>query len=236
MSHITSTSTSRSRSRAGVESIRAIRVRVSPVGTNSSPAVSRNRTPRAAAAPVPPSAVALPPAPTMTLRAPADTGLPWFVDVDDQDPGAELESASSRRRAVLAGLVALGVFVLTGSAFIVRAVNRELEVSRLQADFVAAVSHEFRTPLTSIRQVSELLLEGRVPAGLSAPREALGERQRREGDAHQAFGAVFGLAHRTGAGLDQHFMIGDGQAEHDANLVVEDAQVFVEPDRGAAGR
>ena len=98
-------------------------------------------------------------------RAPADTGLPWLVHIDDQDPGAELEAAASRRRVVLAGLVALGVFVLAGSAFIVRAVNRELEVSRLQADFVAAVSHEFRTPLTSIRQVSELLLEGRVPEG-----------------------------------------------------------------------
>ncbi len=97
------------------------------------------------------------------LVRPAATRLPWSVGIVDGDPGAELTAAAGRRRLVLAGLVALGLFVLLGGAFIVRAVNRELEVSRLQTDFVAAVSHEFRTPLTSIRQVSELLLEGRVP-------------------------------------------------------------------------
>jgi signal transduction histidine kinase len=35
-------------------------------------------------------------------------------------------------------------------------------VARLQADFVAAVSHEFRTPLTAVRQLAELLVKGRV--------------------------------------------------------------------------
>src|SRR5262249_30761599 len=34
-------------------------------------------------------------------------------------------------------------------------------VAQLQSDFVAAVSHEFRTPLTSLRQATELLSEGR---------------------------------------------------------------------------
>ena len=34
-------------------------------------------------------------------------------------------------------------------------------MARLQSDFVAAVSHEFRTPLTSIRQLSEMLARGR---------------------------------------------------------------------------
>jgi len=95
-------------------------------------------------------------------RAAADTRLPWSVRIVDMDPGAELMAAAVRSRVILAGLVTLGLFVLAGSTFIVRAVNRELEVSRLQTDFVSAVSHEFRTPLTSMRQVSELLLEGRA--------------------------------------------------------------------------
>jgi signal transduction histidine kinase len=38
-------------------------------------------------------------------------------------------------------------------------VNRELGVARLQSDFVSAVSHEFRTPLTALRQFNELLEE-----------------------------------------------------------------------------
>ena len=112
-------------------------------------------------------------------RAAADTRLPWSVNIIDTDPGAELKAAAARSRLILVGLVMLGMFVLVGSAFIVRAVNRELEVSRLQTDFVAAVSHEFRTPLTSIRQVSELLLEGRVP---EARREDYYRMQHRESE------------------------------------------------------
>jgi signal transduction histidine kinase len=41
-------------------------------------------------------------------------------------------------------------------------VARELAVARLQSDFVSAVSHEFRTPLTTLCQLSELLKRGRV--------------------------------------------------------------------------
>ena len=36
-------------------------------------------------------------------------------------------------------------------------------MSRLQSDFVSAVSHEFRTPLTTLRSMSEMLERGRVP-------------------------------------------------------------------------
>jgi signal transduction histidine kinase len=41
-------------------------------------------------------------------------------------------------------------------------VTRELAVARLQSDFVSVVSHEFRTPLTTLRQLSEMLKRGRV--------------------------------------------------------------------------
>jgi signal transduction histidine kinase len=44
----------------------------------------------------------------------------------------------------------------------VRGIRRELAIARQQADFVAAVSHEFRAPLTSIVQLSRLLHEGRL--------------------------------------------------------------------------
>ena len=37
-------------------------------------------------------------------------------------------------------------------------------MARLQSDFVSAVSHEFRTPLTALRQFNELLAEGDGPA------------------------------------------------------------------------
>ena len=57
----------------------------------------------------------------------------------------------------------MGVMVLVGGYFTMRAVSRELAVSRLQSDFVSAVSHEFRTPLTSILHLTDSLDRGIVP-------------------------------------------------------------------------
>ncbi len=54
--------------------------------------------------------------------------------------------------------------MLVGTYFITRSINKELEIRQLQSDFVSAVSHEFRTPLASLRQLSELLADGRVPS------------------------------------------------------------------------
>ena len=69
----------------------------------------------------------------------------------------------SRGRLVVAALSVMLAFLLAASYFIGRAVKREMALARLQADFVSAVSHEFRTPLASMRQLSELLAAGRVP-------------------------------------------------------------------------
>ena len=60
---------------------------------------------------------------------------------------------------LIAGLVLLVFMALMASYLIVRAVGRELAVARLQSDFVAAVSHEFRTPLTALRQFTDMLRE-----------------------------------------------------------------------------
>jgi signal transduction histidine kinase len=81
-----------------------------------------------------------------------------------RDPQAELTEERNRRWLLLLAFTLLFVFVLVGSYFIARAVTRELEVARLQSDFVSAVSHEFRTPLASLCQLSEMLTDGRVPS------------------------------------------------------------------------
>jgi signal transduction histidine kinase len=54
------------------------------------------------------------------------------------------------------------LFLVLGTYFIARAIQREAEVQRMQTNFVSAVSHEFRTPITSMRQLSEMLALGRV--------------------------------------------------------------------------
>jgi len=96
-------------------------------------------------------------------RSSAETRLPWTLRVVSQDPLVELTQERNRRGLMLLAFTMLFTFVLAGSYFIARAVTRELEVARLQSDFVAAVSHEFRTPLALLCQLSEMLSDGRVP-------------------------------------------------------------------------
>jgi signal transduction histidine kinase len=68
----------------------------------------------------------------------------------------------SRRSLLQVGLGVLLLLILTSGWFIARTAARELAVARLQSDFVAAVSHEFRSPLTALCQLSELLMRNRV--------------------------------------------------------------------------
>jgi signal transduction histidine kinase len=60
---------------------------------------------------------------------------------------------------MFSGFALIAVLTLAASWLILRAVTREVAVARLQSDFVAAVSHEFRTPLTALRQFTDRLLE-----------------------------------------------------------------------------
>jgi len=114
------------------------------------------------------------------VRSSAETQLPWTLHVASRDPQAELAQQANRRHLLLLGFTFVATFVLVGIYFIARAVTRELEVARLQSDFVSAVSHEFRTPLASLRQLSELLTDGRVPS--EKRREEYYEGLRRESE------------------------------------------------------
>ena len=97
------------------------------------------------------------------VRTAADTQLPWNLYVTGRRSGLDAGMVTNRRFLLL-GLAVMVLFLVAGTYFIARAIRREMEVSRMQSDFVSAVSHEFRSPLTSIRQLSEILALGRVPS------------------------------------------------------------------------
>ena len=97
------------------------------------------------------------------IRPAAENLLPWtlYVSGAPNPPGTGLPES---QRYLLLGMGVMVLFLVAGTYFIARAIRREMEVSRMQSDFVSTVSHEFRSPLTSIRQLSEILELGRVPS------------------------------------------------------------------------
>ena len=96
------------------------------------------------------------------VRTAADSQLPWTLFVTAAEP-ITTSGLITQQRFLLLSIAVMVLFLVVGTYFIARAIRRESETMRMQSDFVSAVSHEFRTPLTSVRQLSELLAHGRVP-------------------------------------------------------------------------
>jgi signal transduction histidine kinase len=88
--------------------------------------------------------------------SPTDTRLPFVLAV--ADVGVHGSGDAVRRRVVLAGVLLACALMIAASYGLYRITTRELSLARQQTDFVAAVSHEFRTPLTSMRHLLDLLL------------------------------------------------------------------------------
>lgn len=80
----------------------------------------------------------------------------------DPDPYDEMIGQRSRRRVIYTVLLALAL--AAGLLLVLRSAERQRELAQLKSDFVSTVSHELKTPLTSIRMFAEMLEQG-VAAG-----------------------------------------------------------------------
>jgi len=85
----------------------------------------------------------------------------WKVAVHPLDYGEFVESAAQTAGLLLLLVVVLIITLGVGSFLIFADVHRQLKRARQKTDFVSNVSHELKTPLTSIRMFSELLAEER---------------------------------------------------------------------------
>ena len=113
----------------------------------------------------------LPPAGAVALD-----GFPFFAVVfDDAVPAA----AGLRNQLFPYSMGLLVLVTVLGSVFVYRAVSHEVRLARLRNDFVAAVSHEFRSPLSSILALAERLERISDPDKLREYHRIIGQDARR---------------------------------------------------------
>jgi signal transduction histidine kinase len=91
------------------------------------------------------------------VRASHETRLPWTIRISTTTSFPGTEDVSSRRQLIFSGFGLLAGVIVVSGYMVSRALQREMAVARLQTDFVSAVSHEFRTPLTAMSHLTDRL-------------------------------------------------------------------------------
>jgi len=106
-----------------------------------------------------------PPEGPLTINATlADNFPPWLIEFHQQPENPYLRLFASSQSLYLYMFLLIAGILGFGLVLTVRAVSHELDLARLKSDFVSTVSHEFKSPLTSIRHLAEMLQAGSVPS------------------------------------------------------------------------
>lgn len=88
----------------------------------------------------------------------------WTLQFYQVDPHLLDAFLTSRHGIYFYMFVLIAGILIFGLVLTMRSFTREMELARMKSDFVSTVSHEFKSPLTSIRQIAEMLHAGRVPS------------------------------------------------------------------------
>lgn len=88
----------------------------------------------------------------------------WTLQFYQADPHLLEAFLTSRRGVYFYMFILIAGILIFGLILTMRSFTREMELARMKSDFVSTVSHEFKSPLTSIRQIAEMLHAGRVPS------------------------------------------------------------------------
>ncbi|MBN2029569.1 hypothetical protein JW824_04930 [bacterium] len=93
-----------------------------------------------------------------------DNFPPWSLEFYQPETIVFGSLLTSRRSIYFYMFLLIGGILIFGLILSIRSVSHELELSRMKYDFVSTISHEIKSPLTSIRQISEMLQSGRQPS------------------------------------------------------------------------
>nr|HEX4312760.1 HAMP domain-containing sensor histidine kinase [Kofleriaceae bacterium] len=110
-----------------------------------------------------PSGATAPAGSRVIAQVPLGEALPHLAlaiatPASDPDPLDEVIRARSRRHVAYTSGLAIALAI--GLLATIRGAARARELARLKSDFVSTVSHELKTPLTSIRMFAEMLEQG----------------------------------------------------------------------------
>jgi signal transduction histidine kinase len=85
---------------------------------------------------------------------------PWKVELYQSDEGGS--GLPLHKNIFFWTILALLFILFFGSALIIRTIIQEVNLLNLKSEFIASVSHEFKTPLTSMGAILEHLMDDKV--------------------------------------------------------------------------
>jgi signal transduction histidine kinase len=97
------------------------------------------------------------------LSFPFPEKLPkWKLLLSEYSPGFMTTLMKAGSGIYLFAFILIVLLMLMGFAFILYTLNVELRLNKLKSEFISNVSHELKSPLTSIRMMTEMLHHNRV--------------------------------------------------------------------------
>ena len=86
----------------------------------------------------------------------------WSLVLYKESPGIMTTFFSASQGIFIYIFLLIVIGLVLGLFFTLQIINKELLLSKMKSDFISTVSHEFKSPLTSIRQMSEMLFNDRI--------------------------------------------------------------------------
>jgi signal transduction histidine kinase len=97
------------------------------------------------------------------LSFPFPENLPkWELLLSENKPGFMATLLKTGSGIYLFIFILIALLMVLGFVFIMNTLNAELRLNKLKSEFISNVSHELKSPLTSIRLMTEMLHRNRV--------------------------------------------------------------------------